>query len=130
MQHLPPLLRFAVVGAIGFAVDGGVLMLLVTGLDAGPLWARAVSLPVAVWATWILNRHFTFGARGDAWASFLRYVVVSLGGAGVNASSYAALMLSSPYFAARPLAALAVAAVLALAFNYLGSRHFAFRMRA
>ncbi|MBL0422943.1 GtrA family protein [Ramlibacter sp. AW1] len=129
MTILPPWLRFAVVGTVGFVVDAGVLLGLIEAFGAHPVLARGISVPVAVWATWYLNRRFTFEARGDAWGSFLRYVVVSLGGAGVNVATYAALMFSSSTFATRPLAALAVASVVALVFNYLGSKHFAFRRR-
>lgn len=124
------LLRFSMVGVVGFAVDGGVLQALVSLGGADPVLARAVSLPLAVWATWFLNRRFTFEGSGGALASFLRYVVVSLGGAGVNLCTYTALVLSSSAMAARPLWPLAVASIVALVFNYLGSKHFAFRRQA
>lgn len=59
MSILRELLRFSMVGAIGFAVDGGVLMTLVLGgVDA--LIARLVSFPAAVFVTWWFNRHWTF----------------------------------------------------------------------
>ncbi len=55
---------FAVVGAVGFLVDAGVLTALVNGLGANPYAARAVSFPAAVTATWWLNRRWTFAPAG------------------------------------------------------------------
>ena len=119
-------LRFGLVGAIGFAVDAGVLqLLLLAGWD--PLSARAVAIPVAVFATWLLNRSFTFpGAQqGPALASLVRYAGVSATGAAVNFAVYTALVIVS----LPPLAALAVASIVAMAVNYLGSKHYAFATR-
>ena len=117
-------LRFGVVGAIGFMVDAGVLQLL---LLAGwnPVAARTVAIPVAVLATWALNRTFTFpeAQQGPALASLLRYAGVSATGAAVNFSVYTALVVLGMH----PLAALALASIVAMAVNYLGSKHFAFR---
>ena len=119
-------LRFGMVGAIGFAVDAGVLQLL---LLAGwsPVPARAVAIPVAVFATWVLNRGFTFpeAQQGPALASLVRYAGVSATGAAVNFAVYTALV----FVAVQPLAALAVASIVAMAVNYLGSKHFAFATR-
>lgn len=117
-------LRFGVVGAIGFAVDAGVLQLLLA-LGWGPVPARAVAIPIAVFATWMLNRTFTFpeAQQGPAFASFVRYAGVSAAGAGVNFAVYTALVM----MLLAPLAALALASVTAMALNYLGSKHYVFR---
>lgn len=121
--------RFSLVGAIGFTVDGAVLQALVTMAGWGPVEARAVAIPVAVLATWQLNRTVTF--REPQYTSVLctlgRYVSVSGLGAAVNFTVYALLVSSSSMLAAKPLAPLAVASAIALVFNYLGSKHFAFR---
>ena len=128
LMQLPPLLRFGLVGAVGFAVDGGLLQLLVS-LGWGPIAARALSFPAAVLATWWLNRSITFRGResGGLLASLLRYVAVSVVGTGVNFGIYASLVLASATMAARPLLPFAIASGVALVFNYLGSKHFAFR---
>ena len=52
-------LRFGVVGAIGFMVDGGLLWLLVS-IDGNPFLARSLSFPAAVVTTCWLNRIWTF----------------------------------------------------------------------
>lgn len=128
LMQLPPLLRFGLVGAVGFAVDGGLLQLLVS-LGWGPIAARTLSFPAAVLATWWLNRSITFREResGGLLASLLRYIAVSVVGTGVNFGIYASLVLASATMAAHPLLPFAIASGVALVFNYLGSKHFAFR---
>ena len=122
-------LRFACVGVVGFAVDAGVLQALVSLAHWGPIAARGVAIPVAVFATWLLNRTITFpeAVGGPALASLLRYAMVSAAGAGVNFAVYAVLVFASAILAAHPLVPLAVASIVALLVNYLGSRYFAFR---
>jgi putative flippase GtrA len=86
MPSLSGFLRFGLVGTVGFLMDGGLLQALVGLAGWGVIQARILSFPVAVFATWLLNRHFTFDQAHDSAAgrSFARYVVVSLGGASVN----------------------------------------------
>jgi putative flippase GtrA len=121
-------LKFGLVGAVGFIVDAGVLQALVSLAGWGPVGARAVAIPVAVFATWRLNRSITFRQYdGPAWRSLLRYVAVSAGGAAVNFLVYTLLVLASSAMAERPLVPLAIASIVALIVNYLGSKHFAFR---
>jgi putative flippase GtrA len=129
MPNLSTFLRFGLVGAVGFLVDGGVLQALVGLGNWGAIHARLLSFPVAVFATWLLNRHFTFSRTtvGTAGRSFARYAAVSLGGASINFLIYTVLVLSMAFMAALPIVPLAIASIVALAFNYLGSKHFAFR---
>lgn len=121
--------RFTVVGAVGFVVDAGVLQALVSLGGWGLVEARAVAIPVAVFATWLLNRTLTFPEShgGPALRSLMRYFAVSAVGAGVNFVVYSVLVFASQAMAARPLVPLAIASVIALIVNYLGSKHFAFR---
>jgi putative flippase GtrA len=128
VASLPPIVRFGLVGVVGFAVDGGLLQLLVSWAGWGPIEARAVSFPSAVLATWALNRVVTFQDTGGSLLRSLgRYVMVSLGGASANFAVYSALVLGSATMAAVPIIPFAVASVVGLVFNYLGSKHFAFK---
>lgn len=129
MNDLTRFLKFGVVGTLGFVVDAGVMQLLVSLAGVGAIEARAVSIPTAVLATWLLNRSFTFGktSAAPALASLARYVAVSAGGATINFLVYTALVMASAALAATPMIPLAIASVVALVFNYLGSKHFAFR---
>lgn len=122
-------LRFSLVGVVGFTVDGGALHALIELADWGPIEARAVAVPIAVLATWLLNRRITFRdlANLPAFRSLVRYATVSGVGAAVNFSVYVCLVFGFSAMAAKPLMALAIASTVALMFNFLGSKHFAFR---
>jgi putative flippase GtrA len=133
-RFLPPLdghlVRFGMVGALGFVVDGGVLKLMIfLGMDA--IAGRAVSFPVAVLSTWLANRTFTFTDRVEQ--SKLReastYVAVQLVGGLANFAVYSFLVHTVAMFMDRPLAALAFGAVAGMAINYLGSKHIVFGRR-
>ena len=129
MTDLARFMRFGLVGTLGFVVDAGVMQMLVSLAGTGAIEARAVSIPTAVLATWALNRTFTFGKAdaGDALPSLVRYFAVSAAGAAVNFFVYTALVLASSTLATYPMIPLAIASIVALLFNYLGSKHFAFR---
>lgn len=129
MTDMYRFMRFGLVGTLGFVVDAGVMQLLVSFAGLGAIEARAISIPAAVFATWVLNRTFTFGKTADdpLLPSLVRYAAVSAGGATVNFIVYSALVLASSTLAARPMIPLAIASIVALVFNYLGSKHFAFR---
>jgi putative flippase GtrA len=118
-----------VVGAIGFAVDAGLLHLLTSAASLDPVSARVLSFLAAVTATWALNRAMTFADRASVrvvreWG---RYFGVSAFGAAFNFVVYLAAVGFSAWFAARPVAALALASALAMCVNYLGYKHLAFR---
>jgi putative flippase GtrA len=120
------------VGGIGFVIDAGILALLVHGLGFDPLLSRLVSFPCAMAVTWYLNRRVTFSHAvsskpGQEW---FRYALVSMAGNLVNFIVYAACIQLSQNMHAYPEIALAIAAIIALVFNYLGFSRFAFRQDA
>lgn len=121
---------FAAAGGVGFIVDAGGTAALVA-LGAPPLAARAPAILAALFVTWRINRRLAFAPsqRGAA-AEFLRYVIVSLAGAGVNLAVFAAaeFALARAGFSGAAFAFLCVAAgsAAAMAFNFLGYRGFAF----
>lgn len=123
------LLRFCVVGGIGFAVDGGVLWLLLEGTSLGPYLGRVLSYVAAATATWALHRRFTFpdAHRGDRRRQWALFVAVNTLGAAVNYGAYALLIATAALFAAQPVAAVAVASLAALAVNFTANRHWVFR---
>ena len=77
------LYRFLNVGAIGFAIDAGMLWFLVYVLDMGAIPARVLSFVVTISVTFVLNARYTFGVsvRGS---SKSRYIAVQLMGAALN----------------------------------------------
>ena len=56
-------IRFGMVGAAGFVVDAAMLALATGQLGMDPYRSRALSIAVAMTATWLGNRYFTFAAR-------------------------------------------------------------------
>lgn len=123
------LFRFVIVGGIGFAVDGGFLMLLNAGYGLSPFLARCVSFPLALTVTWLLNRSWTFTGGADVapLRQYMLYTLIQLGGLAINFSAFIALIFWLPDFERLPLAALTLGAALAMVLTYLLSRHFAFR---
>jgi putative flippase GtrA len=112
-------LSFLLVGGIGFVVDAAVLMFLLHATPLDPFSARLVSVAAALSATWILNRHITFGPSGRAVIiEGARYGGVGAGTSLVNYAVYSALLLTFP--GTEPLIALVLASATAMALSYLG----------
>jgi putative flippase GtrA len=120
--------RFVVVGSVGFAIDGGVLTTLVNGVGFGPYSARLASFTVAVSATWALNRAWTFADATDRSAvrQYGLYFVLQTVGASINLAVYALGVEMVPLMARFPVAPLAMASVVAMAFNYVAARRLVF----
>lgn len=118
--------RFAVVGTVGFAIDGGLLYLLVRS-EVDPYLARALSFPPAVTATWYLNRVWTFASRaGTARRQYARYVGVQVVGAASNYGVYAAILSFGHRSPEGALAALAAGSLAGLLINFAGARALVF----
>lgn len=124
------LFRYSTVGALGFAVDGTLLYVLIM-LGGDPYWARLCSFAVAVTVTWRLHRVWTFRTRAipGMEREYLSYFGVQILGALTNYACYAAILGSIAPTAANALLALAVGAVLGLFVNYAGARWLVFKRR-
>ncbi|MTI19061.1 GtrA family protein [Rhodobacteraceae bacterium RKSG542] len=118
-------LRFCMVGFSGLAVDSLVLACLLAYTGMGPFLARILSILAAMTNNWALNRIFTFKSSGKRLEEFLRFVAVNGVGALINYAIYSGLLLNFPELS--PFIALFVATVCATAFNFIGSKLFAFK---
>ena len=120
--------NFALIGAIGFVIDGGVLTVLnsVFGLDL--FRSRLVSFSIAVTVTWALNRWRTFADRKDRRAAreWGRYAIVNGLGALLNMAIFFWLIQHYAWAASQPILPLAIAATIALNFNFFASKYVAF----
>lgn len=121
--------RFFIVGSIGFFVDGGILTLLHNLFEFSLLHARLVSFSAAVTVTWYLNRHHTFstGKENRAVHEWTRYAAVNSIGALLNLGIFLWLVYRFNTLADWPILPLAIAASIALVFNFFASRNIAFR---
>ena len=118
------LARFLMVGGVSFAVDAGVLGLLVYQAGAGYIASRLISVALAVSAAFVLNARFTFLVR-VADARFMRYVLIQALSAGLNIGVYSTLVLHGP-LAGRPLFSLVCGAAVATVNNFFLSRRYVY----
>jgi putative flippase GtrA len=120
-------LRFGVVGTVGFVVDAGVLTLAIA-VGLGPWLGRAFSYLVAATTTFALNRVWTFRGAGRGglvrqWALFL---LVNLLGFACNYATYALLIALVPMVAAHPVLGVAAGSLAGMVGNFIMSRRYVF----
>ncbi|MEM8537648.1 MAG: GtrA family protein [Pseudomonadota bacterium] len=122
------IVRFSVVGVVGFVVDGGALWLLV-GAGVNPYLARLLSFPVAVIVTWALNRSWTFGVigQGSKGRQLGRYFAVQVTGAAANYLIYAAVISLFGKGGVVVFAGFALGSAVGAVINFVGARSIAFR---
>ena len=129
---LPPmarLLRFGMVGGIGFVVDASMLAVIHHGLGINPFAARVFSIVLAAFATWRLNRSVTFEPSDHGQIhEGVRYYFVVVFSAGINYGIYSAILLLINGFP--PILAAAAATGCAMTISYIGYSQFVFRRGA
>lgn len=116
-------LLFGLVGAAGFIADTAILYLLRDSM--GNYWARAISVPCAVFVTWVLNRNLTFGSKCSKkapWLEFAHYFAMMIVGGVVNYLAYAALVAWSPTVRQFPVLGVAAGSLAGMFVNYLQLR--------
>jgi putative flippase GtrA len=125
----PAFIRFGMVGVAGFSVDALVLHLMVGQFGFNPFTGRMVSFSVAVCATWLLNRSFTFRHKtqhGPVRQAAL-YVAVQGAGGLTNFGAYSAAIAAFPVLGHMLLIPLAIGSAVGLCLTFAGSKHLAFR---
>ncbi len=111
--------RFAAVGGAGFVVDTGTLTLLHYRVGVDPFSARAISTPLAMLATWRLNRWLTFGASAAGQVTEgARYLTIAGVAALLNYAIYSALLLACRSMP--PPIAVAISTSIVMAVSYFG----------
>jgi putative flippase GtrA len=123
---------FLIVGAMAFCVDAGLTVLMANGLGVSPYVARPPAVVAATLTGFLLNRAFTFRARGGRWPSeLLRYGLVAASGQAVNYVVYAACLFIAHALRIEATAGLIAFCVacgsgVAMALTFAGFRFFAF----
>jgi putative flippase GtrA len=122
------LVRFALVGSLGFFADLGILAALVYGARWSPYLARAMAMLIAILCTWWLHRHWTFtaGRSRSPLPQSLLYGTVQLASASVNYGVFSAFVLTGGIWRTYPVLAAAAGSLSAMAITYLFSEKIAF----
>jgi putative flippase GtrA len=127
VERLPRPLRFIAVGCIGLATDLCVFTL-ITVYVPYPLAVRLISLAVATFVTWRLNRAITFARSHRAQhEEAVRYAIVTAVAQGTSYAIFATLVLTM--LGTLPQAALMCGAAVGAVVSYNGHRLFAFAPR-
>ena len=122
-------LRFGLVGATGFAIDATVLHMLTSLARFDYFTGRLCSFTVAVGATWLLNRSFTFRGptlHGTARQAMIYAAVQGAGGI-ANIGVYTLAIALAPQLKHLLLIPLAMGSAAGLCLTFIGSKHLAFR---
>ncbi|MFQ3623522.1 MAG: GtrA family protein [Acetobacteraceae bacterium] len=123
------MLRFAVIGTLGFLVDTATVYAAHFAAGIGLYGAGVLGFLVAASFTWAMNRRFTFPearaqARGPQW---LRFVATQAIGFAVNRGTYAALIAVLPPAREHPVLAVAAGSIAGMGVNFVTARQIAFR---
>jgi len=117
------LAKFGIVGGSGYLINLAVFALLAGPLDVHHLAAAVGAFLVAVSNNFFWNRHWTFGpGENPAHFQAARFFVVSVASLGVNLIALE-LLLSGGM---GELPAQAIAVAVAMPFNFLGNKLWAF----
>ena len=119
------LVRFALVGGVGFVINLLVYTAFVHGAGVDYHVASVLAWLVAVLNNFVLNRYWTFDARdGRAHFQALRFFVVSLAALGVNQLLLTVFVESAGI---DKVLAQALAVVGSMPLNFLGNKLWSFR---
>jgi putative flippase GtrA len=115
---------FVMAATVGFAIDAGVVTTLVRAFGWGPWQGRFVSFPLAVTATWWLNRRFAFRGTGhrDRRVEFAAWWAIQIVGAAVNFGIYGLCLRLAPALGAYPFVPVAIGGIAAMVFNFAVAR--------
>jgi len=117
------LAKFGIVGGSGYLINLAVFALLAGVLDVHHLAAAVGAFLVAVSNNFFWNRHWTFGpGENPAHFQAARFLVVSVGSLGVNLVALELLLAGGM----GELPAQAIAVAVAMPFNFLGNKLWAF----
>nr|NNM89682.1 GtrA family protein [Bacilli bacterium] len=121
------LVRFGLVGVLGFLVDTGV----VDGLRIvhGNLYVdQAIAYLAAATFTWWLNRHFTFKTKDTpSWREWGRYLLANLSGGVANYLIFVLATMFSRFIYHHAIIAIALGSLAGLVFNFIFSSLFVFK---
>jgi putative flippase GtrA len=120
------LFRFLVTGGLSAAIDAGLLVLLHGILHVQLSVATLLSVMVAFFANFALNKLWSFSSRGFVGSQFIRYAILAGGNWVFTVLSVLGLAATGMHY----LIAKAITLAVAAGGNYVGYRLWVFRAKA
>jgi putative flippase GtrA len=126
---IPELLRFAVVGAVGFLVSA--IAVTAASLRVDLYTTGAIGWLVAVNVTWYLNRNWTFrrAQKRGAGTEWVKFVSANSAGFMAYLAAYSAAIAWCPVCGRWPVCAVALGSLAGLCINFGLSRELVFNSR-
>jgi putative flippase GtrA len=120
---------FVAAATAGFIIDAGVVTILARWFAWGPWQGRFVSFPLAVTATWWLNRRYAFRGTGgqNRRIEYAAYWAIQLVGAGVNFGIYGLCLHLAPALESFLFVPVAIGGLAAMVFNFAVARTTVYR---
>jgi len=110
---------FLIAGLMGFATEASIIRLGIEILDAHPVILRAISFPIAVLVTWIINRHFGFRVTAPvSFGEFVRYFNSNVIAQSANFIIFTLLTYSLSHFKKWPELALLLATTVSMLISF------------
>ena len=120
------IILFVFTGGVGFLTEIAIIQIAVSVFGVSHVAARIVSFPVAVLATWFINRKITFTSENKAIEELSKYIFVQVIGGLINLGVYYVIVTNQSFDMIDPILALAVASLCSMIFTYTGSRKLVF----
>jgi len=121
------LILFIMAGGIGFITEILIIQILVSMFSISYVSVRAISFPVAVCVTWLINRKVTFISKNRVAAELSLYILIQILGGSINLSIYLLVISSQQFQSVNPILALAIAACCSMMFTFLTSKNIVFK---
>jgi putative flippase GtrA len=121
------LLKYLFVGAAGFLIEIGIINLYHAISPDSFMYARFISFPLAVLATWMLNRKLTFKSSAEYRNEIMTYGVVQSIGAIINLTFYYGSLLYIGQSTIYYNFIFCLSAILSMGFTYMCSAKFVFK---
>ncbi|TLP39621.1 GtrA family protein [Arcobacter arenosus] len=128
-MNLKQIIKFGIIGTIGFCVDASVLVIGVNLFLFSIESSRLISFLCAVFVTWLLNRTFTF-SRNQAFSKrkeYILYLIIQSIGAFLNYGIFMMLIYLNGFFEKYLIVSLGISALVAMFFNFFMLRRFVFK---
>lgn len=123
------IVRFGVVGVIGFFIDSAVLYISLYYFELGYYFGRLISYLCAATVAWYLHRIFTFkdAQAGKKHRQLVSFQITNSLGGGANYIIYALLVMNQEIFRKWPVLAVGIGAVIGMFINYYLSKKVVFK---